>query len=342
MGRNRISKCGVFLKIGVAVCLLLAIVGSAWPQGLYTSSCEQDDQITATVKNTIDAAAKQFADLFLGENPVAAFDALADGARHVATPGKLAEEGRTLKQEFAPTNPEVVHTYVVTLLGKSPGAIVCGTDLSNPADWVLVAAGDFKRQAHVLMSAQTASNDYVAVNVWLVPQQDNWKVQSFWVNPSSVAGKDSIQLWNLARTQASVGHEFNAAILFSVAARIAYRGSIFKLGVAQAISEDGSKVQRPGQLVGQPPFEWQDGNTTLTILSLSSTAIGGQLYLAVAHEISPWNTDAQANDSNERVVTYIKSHFAEYSDVFRGIVVIAKDRVSTRTYRSVVGLPIPR
>ena len=115
-----------------------------------------------------------------------------------------------------------------------------------------------------------ARNNKLAFVVWLVPEQGEWKVQSFHLNISSLADKDSLQLWELARTQQARQHSFNAALLYAAAAQTGDRGPNFQLGITQLISSDMSKLAVPAEIKGQPPFLWKDGGITYRVANVRS------------------------------------------------------------------------
>ncbi|HZS28215.1 MAG TPA: hypothetical protein VFB76_13380 [Candidatus Angelobacter sp.] len=100
-----------------------------------------------------------------------------------------------LSQQWKPQNIALQHTYFIKSIGKSPGRVLCGTDLSKPDGWESLETVDVSEQAHVLISADIVNNR-LAFTVWLVPEQSSWKVQSFWMNVSALADKDS--MWLLA------------------------------------------------------------------------------------------------------------------------------------------------
>jgi hypothetical protein len=162
------------------------------------------------------------------------------------------------------------------------------------------------------------------------------------LNVSTLADKDSIQLWQLARAQQAREHSFNAALLYAAAAQTADRGPNFQLGITQSISDDSSKLIVPADIKGQPPFLWKNGETTYKVMSVGPIAVGGKIYVIIVHEVSPWQSDGQVDAENKEMLSYFKRHFPEYSDAFAGLVARAIERGSNRGYGTVEELPAPK
>jgi hypothetical protein len=314
--------------------LLVLFTLPASAQSLFTFSCGEDDHVNAAKRQTMDSAALAFAGSLLGPNPSAAYDAFSKVGQQYTTRDRIAADGQTFVRQFEPKNVVVQHTYLINLSGKSPGRAICGTDFTKPNGWESLGATDAPEQGHVLISADVP-NGHLAIAVWLVPEVNDWKVQSFWLNLSTLGDKDSTQLWALANAQKTVGHNFNAALLYSAALQTANRGPNFQMGITQHITEDMSDLIPPDEIKGKAPFLWNSADTTFKVLNVSPVAIGGKFYVIVLHEVAPWETDGQAEAWNKKVLSYFKQRFPEYSDVFAGIVVRAKEQGSSRLYGTV-------
>ena len=107
-----------------------------------------------------------------------------------------------------------------------------------------MVAADLPEQAYVLASTRGINND-ITLTLWLIPEQNQWKVQNVWTNASTMVDKNSVQLRQLARNEASRGHAFNAALLFNAAGQLAARGPNFEAGIMQSISKDLSELVVP-------------------------------------------------------------------------------------------------
>src|SRR5207245_2277736 len=161
-----------------------------------------------------------------------------------------------------------------------------------------------------LLSADTINNKLAFV-VWLVPEQSEWKVQSFRLNVSTLADKGSLQLWELARAQQARQHSFNAALLYAAAAQTAYRGPNFQLVITQSISSDMSNLDVPPEVKGQPPFLWKNGENVYKVTNVGPIAIAGKLYVMIVHEVSPWKSAGEVDGWNKELLSYFKRRFPE-------------------------------
>lgn len=330
----------VHFKVAASFGLLLAAF-LAFSQTPSASSCGEDEHIDAGKRKIIDAVAMNFIQRVLGPSPAAAFDFMSKAGQAETTRQQFDSTVTAIIRQFEPKNIVLQHTYLIELKGKSPGRVVCATDLSKPEGWESVAAENIPEQAHVLLSADTINNKLAFV-LWLVPEKEEWKVQSFRLNVSTLADKDSVQLWELARAQEARQHNFNATLLYAAAAQTADRGPNFQLGITQPISDEMAKVAVPTEIRGQPPFLWKSGETTYKVASVGPIAVGGKIYVIIVHEVSPWQSNEQVDGWNKELLSYFKRRFPEYSDVFAGLVARATERGSNRGYGTVEELPSPK
>jgi hypothetical protein len=327
-----------FFRLAVCFGIFALSAGQAFAQGLFVSSCQEDAKIDAVKKKAVDSAAMDFIRALLGSNPLAAFEAMSQAGRAGTTRQQMDGMAASLIRPFGPTNVIVQHTYLISLKGKSPGRVLCGDNFSKPDGWESLAAEDIPEQAHILLSADTRNNKMAFV-VWLVPEQNEWKVQSFWANVSTLADKDSAQLWEMARAQQAREHNFNATLLYAAAAQIAARGPDFQLGITQSISNEMSKLAVPVDIKGQPPFFWKNGETTYKVMNVGPIAVGGKIYVVIVHEVSPWQSNDEVDGWNKKLLAYFKRRYPEYSDIFAGLVARATERGSHRGYGTVEELP---
>lgn len=329
----------MILRMPLATGLAL-LATAAWAQSPFAYTCAEDSEIGEAKRKAADSVAMNFAETLLGKDPGAAFAALSGDGRQGVTPEQFRAQARAV-QQLEPKNLSVQHIYLIKLLGKSAVRAVCRTDVTKPDGWVSLGAADVPEQAHVLISAN-ARNNGLAMTVWLVPEQTGWKVQSFWMNVSTLADQGPMQLWEVARKQSQRGHKLNAALLYAAAAQVADRGPNFQLGIAQSISEDIAHMDVPAEIRGQPPFSWKSGSTTWKVLNVGPMAIGGKLYLIISHEVAPWRTEAQVDGWNKELLAYFKGRFPEYSEVFAGLIAQAHERGSNRRFGTVEELPVSK
>jgi hypothetical protein len=317
--------------------LPFAVVMSCVPgvalQAPFASACAEDDRIEKPKKDALGAASLEFIRKLIGDDPSLAYPMLSSAAKANVTAEQMSSHAAAIRIS-QPNDLALKHTYLLHLTGKSPGRLVCAEDFSKRGHWVSLGAIDVPEQAHVELSARTKNNE-VAFTLWLVPEEEHWKVQSYWMNIATLADKDSTALWELGRVQHANGHEFNAALLFSAASQIANRGPHFQLGITQPIAEDLSDVKTPTEIAGAPPFTWTEKQTTFKILNVGPIAVGGKIYIIIAHEVSPWKDENEVAGWNKQLLVHFKNRFPEYSEVFAGLVARAFERGTNRGYGTV-------
>jgi len=307
---------------------------SAYPQLPAVFTCNEDANIPAAKRKLIEATASEFLQKLMESRSEEALTMMSKDGQANVTREQMKGMSIMLSQQWKPQNTSIQHTYFVKLMGKSPGRVLCATNLKKPNGWESLEAADLAEQAYVSMSAETINN-HLAFTVWLVPEERSWKIQSVWMNVSTLADKDSMQLWEVAQEQRKKGHNFNAAAYYAAAAQVANRGPSFQMGIVQSISEDVSTLTIPEEVKGPPPFFWKDGERTYKVLQVGPIAVGGKIYLAVNHEVPPWQSNEQVDGWNKEFIRYIKQHFPEYSDAFAGIVIRAMERGTTRGFGTV-------
>lgn len=331
--------------VGFSVFALAAIQASAQnvytatSQGLYTATCIKDGHIDAATRQAADSAAMEFAKSLFGAKPAPsalfAGDAQARAARQQLYAQFVAELHSSEAKNIAPQ-----HTYLIKSTGPATGQLNCTADASKPEDSVSLSVKSVPEQAHVLISAETASDNW-ALSVWLIPEQDKWKVQSFWMNASSMGGKDSTQLWDLARAQRQAGHALNAFVFYNAALQTVYRGEDFQWGIIQPISDDMAQLAVPAEVQGDPPYTWKDGANAYKITQVEPVAISGKLYVMIGQEVEPWQSNEQVDGWNRAVIAYFKLRFPEYADAFAGIAVRAKEHGGNKSFGTVENTPLP-
>ncbi|MBZ5634892.1 MAG: hypothetical protein LAO55_17355 [Acidobacteriia bacterium] len=315
------------------------LAASSWAQDLGRTPCIQDGDI-GELEPRINSAAMNFVDaLFRGDSASAFSDLSRDLRLKLGSEG-LAEKIRTI-QQFEPTNATVQHTYLIRVGEHPVDHVVCASKLLAPSQWVSLNITNVPEQAHVLMSAD-APNNRLAVTVWILRENNEWKVRGFWVNVAALAGQDSAKLWENARQQKQRMHSFNAALLYVAALQLVNRGPDLQMGIAQIITEDMNHTVAPPELQGPPPFSWRDGDKSWKILSVGPMAVGGKVYVAISHEVPEIQTDSEVDGWNKELLTYFKNRFPEYSDVFAGVVIRAHERGTNRKFGTVEQLGAPK
>jgi hypothetical protein len=328
-------------KMPRRLCALFGLLtASSWAQDLRQTPCTQDAEI-GELQQSINSAAMNLVDALLRGDSAAAFSDLSEELRQKNKPGVMAEQIR-LVQQFGPKNAKVQHTYLIKVGKPAVNRVVCAA--ANPRDLnarVSLSAKDVPEQAHVLISADTVNNQ-VAFTIWMLPENDEWKVQGLWFNVAALADQGPTQLLEKARAQNRSNHPFNTALLYVAAAQAAYRGPDFQIGIAETINEDMSHMVAPREIQGPPPFSWREGEKSWKILSVGPIAVGGKIYVTISHEVSQFQTESEVDGWNKDLLSYFKNRFPEYSDVFSGVVVRAHERGTNRGYGTVEELPATR
>jgi hypothetical protein len=320
--------------------LLCTLVSTASAQGvspetasLFASSCTDNSRIEPSKRSEIELTAMDFLKKLLSETPEAAYSLLSADATASVSQDQLVQQATLVLRRMEVKEPAVTKTYLVHVTGKVPQRVVCGELADDKWDSV-GAVTTFPEQAHVVISATTVNNK-VAFMVWLVRPEKKWLVQSYWMNVATLADKGPGELRHLGREQLARRHFFNATLLYAAALQIANRGPNFQMGITQSLTTEMSQVTIPKEVQGQPPFDWSDGTNQYKVLNVGPMAIGGKIYVAINHQVSPWTTDKQVDGWNRQLIAYFKARFPEYKDTFAGIIVHAVDRGSNRGYGTV-------
>jgi hypothetical protein len=326
---------------GRKLTLLILVLGfciTGSPQGPAAASCGENDQINGPKRQVIETVALNFVQTLLGSNPSAAYTLLSEPGKREAPNEEALKRAGDAIQHFKPVDVKIQHTYVVDIVGKSPGRVICGSNLSKPEGWVSVVAANVSEQAYVLLSAEAINNQFV-FTVWLIPEAGAWKVQSFSTNAVTLADQGTDQLRERARVQKAKGHDFNAALLYSAVMQTTNRGPDFQLGMTDSIAKEASQLHLRSEIGGHPPFEWKASDMTFWVLNVGPVAVGGKIYVMIQDESPAWSTDAQIDGWNKKLIAYFKGRFPEYSDVFAGIVVRANEKGTHRGFGTVEEVP---
>jgi hypothetical protein len=336
MARTREWRNGLILRAGpllVAAGITLLTV-SCGKSGAFVSSCVQDEGIDPAKRQAIDSVALDFAGKLTGSEPTSALTLFTPEFQNATTRGQLDSLEASLIRPMQPKNLALVHSYLAKVPAGSPGRVICAKDITKPDGWVAMSVIGVPEQAHVLLSADSRNNQW-AIDVWLVPEQDRWRVRAFWIGLATVGDLDSTALWQMSRSETARGHEFNAALLSSAADQTANRGPNFQLGIGPSIAEYVSHLSFPAEIKGQAPFEWKQGDTAFKVLRVGPISIAGKLYVTIDHEIPPWRADSEADGRNRQLLAYFERRFPEYQSVFAGVVARAHEAGGQRGYGTV-------
>lgn len=303
------------------------------PPSAVPAKCAIDSQISPPVRNAIESAASGFVDKLFGSNPTSAFNALSSESQMADKRSQYLEMVNMYKP-FNLAHIAIQHTYMTSDVRPGIEQVFCSMPQSGADDWEAFNVIGVPEEAVVLFGGEITNNS-LAIPVWLVHEQNEWKIQEFWVSPSSLGEKDAKAIWEMARDQRKLGHSFNAALLYITANQESFRGMFFQLGLSQAIAEDMLNFEFPAEIKGQPPFVWKNESTTWQILNIGLIAIGGKTYVVIVQQVQPWVSDAEVDKWNRDLIAYVKRRFPEYRSAFSGIAIRAMETGTSRGFGTV-------
>jgi hypothetical protein len=155
------------------------------------------------------------------------------------------------------------------------------------------------------------------------------------VATAGMADKSAADLQKIATAEHQQRHEFNAFILYVTALQLADRGPALQLGIRPDIETGLRGVERPSILEGEAPFTWKFDNSPFKVLNVGPIAVGGKIYLMVAHEVEPWAAEKDVEQNNRQLMAGLAKMYPEYKTAFAGLVVRAHERGGTRAFGTV-------
>jgi hypothetical protein len=301
------------------------------------SSCKADDEIPAVARESANQFAMQFVQDALGPNLQNAYASFSADAKTNISYENFVSIFEQAVQPMAPfTDLHVTHTYFPKVTGgDQPRQVVCG-NLSSTNSWVAVTAKPGPSQAHIVMEAQTRNNTWAFIS-WLVSENGSWKVEYIQSAAIAMVGKTAKDLRAEAAREEKKNHNFNAFVLYVTALQFSYRGPHLQLGTQQDIQKEIEQVraQVPHEFQGRPPFHWQFGPSSFTILKFGPIGVSGKIYLQIDHQMEPWTDDKQADQRNHELISAFANAHPEYKDVFAGMVVRAHEQNGNRGFGTV-------
>jgi hypothetical protein len=324
MQRHKICEaCATVLLVAACLCGSSSSGDAQNAVGVQAPHCEMDKEIPTADRDAIERAALEFMNDVLGSHPDAAYGLMTKEGQTKITLTQFTAAVQAHVLSMAPfDNVHVTNAYLVNVLdGTQIQAVICGEVVSNKT-WVAVAAKAVPKQAHVVLAAHTRNYDWAFV-LWLIPEQNAWRVENFYAGFTTTAGRTADQLWTMAREQNKKGHLFNANLLYTAAHALAARGPSFQLGISPDLEQDISKFVAPPELQGPPPHTWHVEGATYSITHVSIIGIGGQLNVIIDQQLSAWGGNEDADRRNRKLAEALAKMHPEYTEVFSGIVVRA-------------------
>lgn len=300
-----------------------------------TASCTADDAIPGGTRQALEKAALGFVNAASGANPIDAYAMLAADTKGAVTPDKFLAAMRPSLEAIAPlTDIHVVHAYFVRAPrdGGARQRVICGS-LDQAEHWVAVTAKPIPEQAHLIVDA-TAKGGHWSFALWLVPE-GGWRIEGFNVAAATMGGKTLPEMVTAAQAQRDLHHDFNAALLYGAAARLASRGNDLQLGLESDIQSQLGKLPIPSYLQGKPPLNWKIADNTYRIDNVGAAGVGDKLYIAITQELSPWHGDNDADTRNRSLIRDFAKAVPEFSSAFSGLILVARDGAGTHAYRTI-------
>jgi hypothetical protein len=306
------------------------------PQGFqsYVTTCGTDDDIPAKDHSAVDQAAMQFVQAVVSSNLTDAYAMFSSNTKKTVSLENLTAMNSAIQSQGPFRDLHATHTYLGKVTGgEQAQRVVCG-DLSRPEDWVAVTIKPGPQQAHVIVEGLTINHTYGFV-IWLMQEQESWYIDSFQFGPIAILGKTAQDLRAMAEGEGRRHHDFNACILYATALRFAARGPNVQLGIQPEIQKEMGQVAVPHELQGQSPFTWKFETGMFTVRSVVPIGISGKIYLLIVQELASWANDKDADRQNRELISAFAKAYPEYSDIFAGLAVEARERGGTRSYRTV-------
>jgi hypothetical protein len=318
----------VALLLAAALLVTATAARAQTPPSLAAGRCETDDEAPAAERTSYEETALQAVRAILSDRPGDAHVKFAPEVKRAIT---AADFSRAMSQRAQVWNPieglKVVHSYRLSdVVGGERSMMICTTvargNASTPEGRTYVAASPGRLQAHVIVEGEGRNNRFAFV-LWLVLSEQEWQILRLEVNPVTVLGRSSTELWNESRAQRQRGYDFNAFLLLAAAMQLTNRGPTLQLGIAAEIEKELTALKRPAELAGAPPYTWTYGATAFQVLSVGATGAGTDFSLLIQHEVAGDPANDELERVNQVLMAGFKSARPEYTQAFDALVVRA-------------------
>jgi hypothetical protein len=181
----------------------------------FTSSCKANEEISPKDREVVDEVALKFVQDALGPDPSLAYITFtAEVKSSLSREQFIAGLRDVINPIGAFKDRRVVATYLAKVTGSNQAQrVVCG-NLSSPEKWVAVSVKPGPAEAHVIVEAHTTNNTMNFV-LWLIPEQDIWRVQYIHFATVQMVGKSAGDLRRIAEAATRKQHYFNAFVLYA-------------------------------------------------------------------------------------------------------------------------------
>jgi hypothetical protein len=305
--------------------------------GQFSTTCQTDDQIAASDRAAIDAAALRYVREIFGTNPASAYDNFAAIAKRSVTREEFAAKIGPLVWPLQPfADLQVTHRYRLVTSGGGGFLKVPCQERVDKTPQVTVSAAANTIQAYAVLDAKLKQDGWTGV-AWLVFEDGAWRIQHFQINLSSLAGRTPDALLALARAQQRGGHDLNAYILYAASFELAYRGPNFTLPLRHEIDAARKTLPVPPEFAGAPPFTWRWGDAAFTVRKAGPVGVGGKLDLAISQLVPDGINERGADERNRALAAAFAKAHPDYRDIFAGLVVDAQEAEGGRAFRTIIG-----
>jgi hypothetical protein len=295
----------------------------------FEGSCSTDDDVPESDRALYEKTAMRFIGNLLGDKPETAHADLVDELQE-----KLPVPDFVRATEGARSNPQItelhiVHSYLLsqTTFGSDPVTIPClasnhGPGFGAPEGRVDLLARPVPRQAFIIIEGQIRK-DREAFILWLLPQQDGWRIGYYTSSKITILAKTSTDIWNLAREEQKRGHALISYLLYDTALKLADHGPNLQLGIRSEIIKEMLGLERPTEFQGAPPYTWTFDKVAYHVAAISPIAVGGAFNLIIAHNVEQTSDSQELERQNRAFINSFEEAHPEFESVFDGLVVQA-------------------
>jgi hypothetical protein len=238
--------------------------------------------------------------------------------RALSTDAQIAASLKNLRSLEVVGAPSLSKAYMlnVNLAPAAVGFVPCMSPAPD-AEWDSVAVmGPALKQAHVLFTAATNGEGVVTYVIWLQVENGAWRVASFYVGPSLMAGRNGADWWEVAKKQRQAGHDFTAALTYATARTLLYRGPTYTGPMLASVMQDARTLVIPKELSGPMPTTWDLDNQTFKIAQVSHSGTSGGRSVLSLVQLSDFSDTQDAGRQNHSLIDAFGKVHPEWREVF--------------------------
>jgi hypothetical protein len=197
-------------------------------------------------------------------------------------------------------------------LGSRDGMSICGSP-SRPA-MVARHGGTHSALAVFVEPIGGAERTWT---VYLEREVGVWRVRHFHLGLSAIGARDGAAFRDMATVQARAGNNFNATILYDVAAMLLVRGANFQPAEQYGLAQERSSLERHPDIAGEAPYTFHLGEQSFAVSGLTVTGTGDQHFILLLDQfgVEPV-TDTEATVRNRLLIDAMNEHRPEWREAF--------------------------